>query len=293
MAVEDAFRAHAETQESVRLLLAGFVDEIMAAGFALGTFLAEGDAYLAGFAALIVEDFATLGSAEVLAGAEEYLKTAGVEGWAEGVAARAIVREAMARTSAGSADFARGVAADFAAFVTGLRTSGMDDDAILAALTSSEEFQLRVLGRFRGGLKDMARGFVTTLDDVSYQAAFERRRGRGLPNKHVWVTRYDGKVCGKDAVGAGAWRVSCWHRHKLSKTYVEWQRAGLPGSGVTYCRRNCRCVLFPAARVRDTDLTDPLDIGEAMKGAQKRIDRRLREIADYAKKRAPVYRAGG
>lgn len=293
MAVEDAFRAHAETQESARLLLSGFVDEIMASGFALGAFLSEGEGYLLGFASLIVEDFATLSSADVLAGAEAYLKTAGVEGWAEGVQARAIVREAMARAAAGSGDFAKGVASDFAAFVTGLRTAGMDDDAILAALTSSEEFQLRVLGRWRGGLRDMAKGFVTTLDDVSYQAAFERRKGRGLPNRHVWVTRYDGNVCGKDATGPNAWRVSCWHRHKMEKTYNEWKRAGLPGAGVTYCRRRCRCVLFPAARVRSTDLTNPLEIGEAMEGARRRIDRRLKEIAEYAKKRAPVYRAGG
>jgi len=293
MAVEDAFRAHAETQEAARLLLAGFVDEIMAAGFALGAFLSEGEGYLYGFASLIVEDFAALGSADILAGADAYLKTAGVEGWAEGVQARAIVREAMARASAGSADFAKGVAADFAAFVTGLRTSGMDDQAILEALTASEEFQLRVLGRWRGGLRDMASNFVTTLDDVSYQTAFERRTARGLPNRHVWVTRYDGNVCGRKSTGANAWRFSCWHRHKMTKTYNEWKRYGLPGSGVTLCRRHCRCVLFPAARVRDADLTDPLDISEAMEGAQRRIDRRLREIADYAKKRAPVYRAGG
>jgi len=292
MAFAEVVAEHAEAQEVVRLLLAGFAAEITAQGFDLGRFLSEGESYLAGFFNLLIQDFAALGADEVLAGANAYLQEIDLAGGALSAAdRRGLISDAMTRVNAGGGAFTRGIAADFGAWVQGLQAAGMTDQDILDTVTTSPEYLKRVLGRWQNGVKDAARQFVTVLDDASYELAWERRSKREkLPNEHVWVTRYDRKVCGREEAGASAWRVSCWHRHGMVKSYVEWKRAGLPGSGSTYCRRRCRCILAPSARVRDVDLSDPVEIREAMKGAQRRAERRMREIAAYAKKRAPAYR---
>jgi hypothetical protein len=281
---------HAEGDEVVRLLLGDFCLEIQRVGFNLGRFISEGDAYLNGFVNLLLEDFAALGADEVLAGANAYLMELDLLGGALSAAdRRLLIAEALTQIDAASPAFTRGIAQHFAAFLQELRGTGMTDDTILEALTTSRDYLGRVLGRWENGIKDMARQFVTVLDDASYELAFERRRKvERIPNEHVWITRYDKNVCGRKET-ASAWRVSCWHRHGKKKSLNEWRKYGRPGSGVTYCRKRCRCLLAPVARVRDVDLKDPVKIGEAMEKAARRAERRARDVKAYAAKRAAAY----
>lgn len=294
MSIEEAIAQHAETEEVLRLLLPEFAELITSPdlGFNLGSYLANGDAYLFGFANLFAEDCAKIAGDEVLAGANAFLQEIDLAGGAiDAETRRRLLEGALEQITANNAGFAEGVARDFRVWIEGLRAAGMTDQDILDALTSNPAYLDGVLSRFRNGLKDMGRQFVTVLDDLSYAAAFERRSTtQKLPNEHTWVTRYDKNVCGRKETGASAWRISCWHRHGKTKSYVEWRRAGLPGSGVTFCRKRCRCLLMPKARIRGMDLTDPVRITKAVERAAKQAEKRMREIAAYARQRADEYR---
>lgn len=46
----------------------------------------------------------------------------------------------------------------------------------------------------------------------------------------------------------------CLERHGKAKTYLEWEAEGLPRTGATVCRENCKCILLPA----DTAVIDPI-----------------------------------
>lgn len=41
----------------------------------------------------------------------------------------------------------------------------------------------------------------------------------------------------------------CLDRHGRAQTLAEWEAEGLPRSGVTVCKENCKCVLLPARTV--------------------------------------------
>lgn len=38
----------------------------------------------------------------------------------------------------------------------------------------------------------------------------------------------------------------CLELHGQSKTYAEWEDFGLPRTGITVCKENCRCMLIPS-----------------------------------------------
>jgi len=84
----------------------------------------------------------------------------------------------------------------------------------------------RVFGEFRNSVRSTARGSLARLRDIGVASEI------GVDEKWRWVTVEDKSVC-KD----------CGPRHNQVKTWEEWEEAGLPRTGATVCRENCRCIL--------------------------------------------------
>jgi len=79
------------------------------------------------------------------------------------------------------------------------------------------------------------RAAVSVLRQQTKRAVHEYRieRLRDVADRFVWI-----------AVGTGSCP-SCESRHGKSKTMRQWEAAGLPGSSVLICQKECRCSLQP------------------------------------------------
>ena len=119
-----------------------------------------------------------------------------------------------------------------------MKLSGMSIAEIKSVLLTDLTEGGQIFGDFRkqfkatvkGGLEDTARGAVKNIigDDVELWD---------------WLGITDGKIC-----------PVCLKRHNMEPMkYEKWQTIGLPGSGVTLCGKNCRCVLVPAGAIQKDD----------------------------------------
>jgi hypothetical protein len=81
----------------------------------------------------------------------------------------------------------------------------------------------------------LERAMTQTLRRQTKAAITQYRIGRldGVAKHFVWI-----------AVGRGSCP-SCEDRHGKRKSMREWERYGLPGSGVLACQSECRCSLQP------------------------------------------------
>jgi hypothetical protein len=84
----------------------------------------------------------------------------------------------------------------------------------------------RIFGEFRNSIKATAHGNIRRISDVG-QYAFQ-----GMEKAMRWITVQDQKVC-----------PDCMPRHNQSATMEAWEFMGLPRTGWSVCRDNCRCVL--------------------------------------------------
>lgn len=84
----------------------------------------------------------------------------------------------------------------------------------------------RIFGEFRKSIQATADGSIKRTADIG-QWAFE-----GVEKQMRWVTVEDKKVC-----------PDCRPRHNRVKTLEAWEVLGLPGTGWSICRDNCRCVI--------------------------------------------------
>jgi hypothetical protein len=64
----------------------------------------------------------------------------------------------------------------------------------------------------------------------------------------TWISVRDDRTC-----------EDCDARHGETKSWEEWEAAGLPGVGATRCGYRCRCELIPESEVgKDPDLLKPI-----------------------------------
>ncbi len=61
------------------------------------------------------------------------------------------------------------------------------------------------------------------------------------------------------AVGDGESCDDCLRRHGKRATFAQWSAWGLPGSGFSACRANCRCQLHGAGGVQENPPTSQFD----------------------------------
>jgi len=104
--------------------------------------------------------------------------------------------------------------------------NGATREDVKAELTKDLMEGGRIFGEFRRSIKATAHGNIRRISDMG-QWAFE-----GVQKFMRWVTVEDKDVC-----------EDCQPRHNQSKTHGAWEVLGLPRSGWSICKDNCRCVL--------------------------------------------------
>lgn len=86
----------------------------------------------------------------------------------------------------------------------------------------------RIFAEFRNAVRATANGVIARSRD---NALFSQA---GVEEEYRWVAVLV-NTC-----------PDCIERHGVAKTYAEWEEDGLPRTGVTVCKENCKCMLLPA-----------------------------------------------
>ncbi len=84
----------------------------------------------------------------------------------------------------------------------------------------------RLFGEYTRAIKATAHGNIKRVADVGLYSE------TGLDENYRWITVQDSKVC-----------PDCGPRHADVMSWEEWSAVGLPRSGWSVCRSNCRCEL--------------------------------------------------
>jgi hypothetical protein len=105
---------------------------------------------------------------------------------------------------------------------------GADLDIIQEDLLKDLEEGGRIFGEFRSAIKSTVKGTVNRSRDNAIFSTI------GIDTKYRWVAVLV-NTC-----------PDCLDRHNKIKTWDEWEAEGLPRTGQTVCKENCKCVLLPA-----------------------------------------------
>ncbi len=104
---------------------------------------------------------------------------------------------------------------------------GISRDFLRAALLRDLEEGGRIFGEFRNAIRATSNGFVSRVRDVSVYGTL------GTDTEYRWIAVLV-NTC-----------PDCLERHNQVKPWGEWQQEGLPRSGQTVCKENCKCILLP------------------------------------------------
>jgi hypothetical protein len=280
---------HVEETEVWRRMLADLATELMARGFSLELFLQQGDSYLLGFLNALVGDFAEFAGPELLAQADAYFQSLGLQAGFSAAEREAVLQEAVSRVAGDLTGLADETSAAFSRWFEKLRQAGMTDDTIVAALEADPSALAEVLGPWQRGIQDAARNMVVAVDETMRQAIDEAApAGEGTKGSY-WITMRDSNVCGRNDAGPER---SCYRRHGMLLSMAEWMKMGLPGSGVTHCRGNCRCQLVPWSYLKEGAPAETLDASDAIGKAKDRAEKQHDRVVAYATERGDQYQAG-
>lgn len=105
---------------------------------------------------------------------------------------------------------------------------GASKQAIEDALLKDLEEGGRIFGEFRNAIRATSNGVMNRFRD---NAIFSEI---GTDTKYRWVAILV-NTC-----------PDCLERHNQIKSWPEWEAEGLPRTGQTVCKENCKCVLLPA-----------------------------------------------
>ncbi len=94
----------------------------------------------------------------------------------------------------------------------------------------------RIFGEFRRAVQSTAKGSLNRMRDVAEFSEI------GVNTKYRWSAVLV-NTC-----------PDCLERHGQVKEWEDWENEGLPRSGQTVCKENCKCMLIPA----DTTEIDPI-----------------------------------
>ena len=112
---------------------------------------------------------------------------------------------------------------------------GADPEVLKADLIKDLEEGGRIFGEFRNAIKATVGGAAGRIRDVS-QFTFSEN---GLNLDYKWVAVLV-NTC-----------PDCMDRHGQVKSWDEWESEGMPRTGMTVCKENCKCVLIPADLTAD------------------------------------------
>lgn len=94
----------------------------------------------------------------------------------------------------------------------------------------------RIFAEFRNSIKATTNGVIARSRDNALFSEY------GVDEKYRWVAVLV-NTC-----------PDCLDRHGLELFYSQWEEIGLPRTGTTVCKENCKCMLLPA----DTTILEPL-----------------------------------
>lgn len=113
-------------------------------------------------------------------------------------------------------------------FIAGAQAQGVSDEAIEAELTRDLEEGGRIFGEFRSAVKATSNGIINRLRDSAEFSSI------GIDTTYRWVAVLV-NTC-----------PDCLERHGRVQRWEDWEAEGLPRTGQTVCKENCRCVLLPS-----------------------------------------------
>ncbi len=105
--------------------------------------------------------------------------------------------------------------------------NGASREALLNDLLDDLENGGRIFGEFRRSIRATANGTIHRFRDIGQFSE------EGVDQKYRWAAVLV-NTC-----------PDCIDRHGTLKSWEEWEADGLPRTGMTVCKENCRCVLIP------------------------------------------------
>lgn len=105
---------------------------------------------------------------------------------------------------------------------------GVSRDQIRDLLVTDLNTGGAIFGDFRRSLRTTANGTINRLRDGGQFSE------SGVETTYKWAAVFV-NTC-----------PDCESRHGVEHTWEEWERLGLPRTGQTICRENCRCMLIPS-----------------------------------------------
>jgi hypothetical protein len=105
---------------------------------------------------------------------------------------------------------------------------GTDMGVIRADLMTDLAEGGRIFGEFRNALQPTFAGSLNRFRDVGSLIEI------GIEKDYRWIAILV-NTC-----------PDCLDRHGRTHTWAEWEKEGLPRTGATVCKENCKCALIPA-----------------------------------------------
>lgn len=107
------------------------------------------------------------------------------------------------------------------------KLQGASLTAIRSGLLTDLETSGRIFGEFRNAIRPTFAGSTSRFRDAGSLTEL------GVDKSYRWVAVLV-NTC-----------PDCISRHNQVKTWEQWEAEGLPRTGATICRENCKCVLLP------------------------------------------------
>jgi hypothetical protein len=105
---------------------------------------------------------------------------------------------------------------------------GADEQTIEADLLKDLEEGGRIFGEFRNAVRATSNGVINRTRDNAIFANL------GVDAPYRWVAVLI-NTC-----------PDCLERHNRVQPWISWEKEGLPRTGHTVCKENCKCILIPA-----------------------------------------------
>lgn len=115
------------------------------------------------------------------------------------------------------------------AYIESRLAQGATREAIREALLTDLRDGGPIFAEFRNAIRATSNGVINRLRDGASYSDW------GVDTQYRWAAVLV-NTC-----------PDCLERHGESKTWDEWEAEGLPRTGATVCKENCKCMLIPAS----------------------------------------------
>lgn len=136
-------------------------------------------------------------------------------------------------------------------YIASLRAAGMLDSEIRSNLLTDLNTGGRIFGEFLRGMGIDVSGRLGELTRSATFAGFGFKPDEEVVWVTVSLTKEGGNAC-----------PDCIPRHQEVDTFQDWIFRGLPKSGWSVCRTNCKCILMQTSHVQGENLINPIFVGK-------------------------------